>query len=552
MNSDDTVNHVNHINHTKDTNTESPEKLSSKESGKQDAESISSASNASSAIPSFTLWDYLKDELLASDFDALQELKRERVTNFLGIPWAIEKLMFFGFFICLDSFLYTFTILPLRIIIAIYSLIVRFISNFRKAPEKRTAYLNSSQWCDLLKGLLILLVYVSLQSVDASKMYHSIRGQSAIKLYVIFNVLEILDRLCCSFSGDILDSLFSNSTFGSKKSDSSSRGHLRPITFFSITLHVAINSYSNALLTLLLSNQFIEIKSSVFKRFEKENLFQLSCADIVERFNLVLFLTVIAIRNLIELSGSPSSSSSILPTSFIPLFPAMTTLETLLTPVIIVMASELIVDWLKHAFITKFNQIRSSIYDRYIDILSRDLVVGNPTRTPNGSNFIYRPKTFVDQSPLVSRRIGFAALPLACLTMRVVSQTITMISDLFQELEEDNESTKVAFANFATQSRGASILCCIIVFVVLLALKFLVGINLLVFAHRRYESMELRDAKDRARALQLQEQVKLEKEQRQTKNQMFSDPKHNLLEKQSQEINLDNIDRYTLFRSRIP
>ena len=45
-----------------------------------------------------------------------------------------------------------------------------------------------------------------------------------------------------------------------------------------LTLNVAINSFNNALLTLLLSNQFVEIKGSVFKRFEKENLFQLACS----------------------------------------------------------------------------------------------------------------------------------------------------------------------------------------------------------------------------------------------------------------------------------
>lgn len=49
-----------------------------------------------------------------------------------------------------------------------------------------------------------------------------------------------------------------------------------------ITLNVSINSFSNALLTLLVSNQFVEIKSSVFKKFEKENLFQLSCAGKVD------------------------------------------------------------------------------------------------------------------------------------------------------------------------------------------------------------------------------------------------------------------------------
>jgi hypothetical protein len=36
--------------------------------------------------------DYLKDELTVADFDSAQELKRERVTNFLGVPAAIEKV----------------------------------------------------------------------------------------------------------------------------------------------------------------------------------------------------------------------------------------------------------------------------------------------------------------------------------------------------------------------------------------------------------------------------------------------------------------------------
>ena len=45
-----------------------------------------------------------------------------------------------------------------------------------------------------------------------------------------------------------------------------------------ISLNVAINSYDHALLTLLVSNQFVEIKGSVFKKFEKDSLFQITCA----------------------------------------------------------------------------------------------------------------------------------------------------------------------------------------------------------------------------------------------------------------------------------
>ena len=42
--------------------------------------------------PPFSLWDYLREELLATDFDSHQELKWERVRNFLQMPLAMEKV----------------------------------------------------------------------------------------------------------------------------------------------------------------------------------------------------------------------------------------------------------------------------------------------------------------------------------------------------------------------------------------------------------------------------------------------------------------------------
>lgn len=106
----------------------------------------------------------------------------------------------------------------------------------------------------------------------------------------------------------------------------------------------------------------------------------------VERFQQVAFLLIITLRNVVELSES--SPSSILPSTFVPLIklPATATVSALMTPVMMVIASELIVDWLKHAFITKFNQIRPSIYGKYIDVLCKDLVVGSPGRLSGRRN----------------------------------------------------------------------------------------------------------------------------------------------------------------------
>jgi hypothetical protein len=57
------------------------------------AASFSTATGSASSSRQMSFIDYLKDELTVTDFDSAQELKRERVTNFLGVPAAIEKVI---------------------------------------------------------------------------------------------------------------------------------------------------------------------------------------------------------------------------------------------------------------------------------------------------------------------------------------------------------------------------------------------------------------------------------------------------------------------------
>jgi len=96
--------------------------------------------------------------------------------------------------------------------------------------------LKSSQKCDLLKGFLIIITCIVMCSLDPSRIYHSIRGQAVLKLYVVFNVLEICDKLCCSVGVDILDALFSKSTLGNPEQGiggaAYAKRQLKPITLF--------------------------------------------------------------------------------------------------------------------------------------------------------------------------------------------------------------------------------------------------------------------------------------------------------------------------------
>ncbi|KAI9806387.1 MAG: hypothetical protein M1826_004656 [Phylliscum demangeonii] len=456
------------------------------------------------------------------------KIKFERLLNFLLLPPQLEQTLWFGALACLDAWLYSFTILPLRFFIALgvlakwwavtWATEVREMSGFvygglgrmwirrqlfkggssikdplhdskaqlsggrsssnqmngtpaltfaarpdpkrAKHPSARHRRSQSTpstllpdHKADLLKGLVVLFSCIILMRFDASRMYHGIRGQAAIKVYVIYNVLEVGDRLLSALGQDVFECLFSREML-ERTPDGRSKLlgpfgmfllalgynviHSIALFYQVITLNVAVNSYSNALLTLLMSNQFVEIKSTVFKKFEKENLFQLTCADVVERFQLWLMLLIIAMRNIVEVGGislggsgsgplsfwsatsgpgSPQPTAHdasgggsvaggfVVPNSFT-IFPRWT--GQVFGPFLLVLGSEMLVDWLKHAYVTKFNNTKPAIYGRFLDVLAKD----------------YYSNAFSDQNP--TRRLGLPVLPLSCLFIRALVQTYQM------------------------------------------------------------------------------------------------------------------------------
>lgn len=225
-------------------------------------------------------------------------VKFERLKNFLFLPMFLEKTLMFGALACLDAWLWTFTILPMRFCIAFGVLFkwwayiagkeTRWLVGFvweglgrlwergrrgrglsrrpsfdgsrstdgesrsrsrareslhdgsinnppanhggpqgevpHRAPSTRArkgtngaarvpplrmqsrshngpfrhrrtkstpSNLTSFHKADLLQGLVIICSSVALMNLDASRMYHFIRAQSAVKLYVIYNLVEV-------------------------------------------------------------------------------------------------------------------------------------------------------------------------------------------------------------------------------------------------------------------------------------------------------------------------------------------------------------------------
>ncbi|XP_029582583.1 transmembrane anterior posterior transformation protein 1 homolog isoform X2 [Salmo trutta] len=341
--------------------------------------------------------------------------RRERVYTCMRIPRELEKLMIFGFFLCLDAFLYVFTLLPLRVLLALLHLFTLPCCGLRAnvCPycnrSSGSLLLQPAQVCDILKGLIMVLCYSMMHYVDYSMMYHLIRGQSVIKLYIIYNMLEVADRLFSSFGQDILDALYWTAT-EPKERKRDSIGvipHFIMAVFYvflhailimvqASTLNVAFNSHNKSLLTIMMSNNFVEIKGSVFKKFEKNNLFQMSNSDIKERFTNYVLLLIVCLRNMEQFSWNPDH------------------LWVLLPDVFMVIASEIAVDIIKHAFITKFNEITADVYSEYRASLAFDLV---SSRQKNACT---------DYSDSVARRMGFIPLPLAVLLIRVVMSSVNV------------------------------------------------------------------------------------------------------------------------------
>lgn len=355
-----------------------------------------------SDVPSF--WDYLWTELtrgysLDNDESRYKE-KQRKISAFLRIPIELEKFLFYGLLQCIEAFCYLSTFLPIRLVISLIGSLM--------CISKWTA----SNSCDFLKAFIVIVCSYLMTLIDTSVMYHQVRGQGVIKLYIFYNILEVADKLFSSFGQDIFDALFWSAT-------QSSSGYVRMFAHLFIaivytwlhtilvllqatTLNVAFNSHSQAVLTIIMSNNFVELKGSVFKKFAKANLFQMSCSDVRERFHIFTLLTVVVVRNMVAVNWKFDHFMEMLP------------------DLVLVMIAEVIVDWLKHAFITKFNEIPAEVYQDFTITIAFDVVRSRDK------------KAFSDYSDQVSRRMGFIPIPLTIMLIRVLTQTFDFTTPLAQ------------------------------------------------------------------------------------------------------------------------
>lgn len=365
--------------------------------------------------------------------EADQEL--EQLINMTRIPLRLEKFMLWTLLACFDCFLHYFTVMPLRIISDIFRV------------GKKGKWLSRTH-TERFMVFLIVIASIVLSKMDTSKAYHRIKRQSSVKLYMLFGVLEMADKMLASMGQSLFTVILSGKFFRQPRfrqflltgiSLAYLVCHGYVMVLQTVALNVAVNSYSNAFLTLLLSMQFAEIKASLLKRTDKEGLFQLAIADVVERSQITFILIIIALRNLF---ANSKIQSSLIPRSWTLHATSSVILGVLCGPMFSVIGSELLVDWVKHAYVTKFNRIRPKIYGKFLVIMCTDYTTSL--------------KKFCD-------RLG---LPIQALVVLF----IVMIRPTLSQMLEFNSVTNAAVA----------VIRCSLVFVCLIMIKMLLR-SLLIF-----------------------------------------------------------------------
>ncbi|KAL6768339.1 hypothetical protein ACKKBF_B38750 [Auxenochlorella protothecoides x Auxenochlorella symbiontica] len=396
---------------------------------------------------STAFWAYVGSELRPASAQGLPDdvwgqTERDRVYNaILAVPYQLERFQMAGVLVCLDSFLSIFTLVPLRLALALGAGVRRSVGNRRGREAEATARrhrgagvaplgagsqglgvrpskskqaphgdkppqaphrpqpLTGPQLYDLLLLGMFGCMMAFITSLNVGSIYYWLKDltHEFLKLSVLYTALELSDKICCSFGVDVLEALAASCTravAGPVRAPGAALAlaadvvvtlallltHCGVLLGQAMVFSVALNSKKNALVGLLIAANFGEIKGTVFKRFDAGKLYNLTCQDVVERFHLILILAFVVVE---EMGNSGHAAPN----------------AGLLAQCAEIFAAEAAIDVVKHAVLGKFNEIRPGVYREFM----RDLSEGVGASASNSSH----------------RLVGFEPFAAAALFLRI-------------------------------------------------------------------------------------------------------------------------------------
>lgn len=140
-----------------------------------------------------------------------------------------------------------------------------------------------------------------------------------------------------------------------------------------MVLNVSVNSFSDGFVPLLISHNFSELRSGLFRRFDLEHIYQLCLNDAFERFQLLFYLGIIAIHNFSSISWHIFSQNRML----------WVTIKAFLW----CMGIEFFVDIVKHVGVNRYNKPPINTYKNFRTMFRVNILSSFNSMPPYESSF---------------------------------------------------------------------------------------------------------------------------------------------------------------------
>lgn len=316
---------------------------------------------------------------------------------YLQTPFSLEKAIFLDSIERISQFLCT------------YRLILTILPNLFRIK-------NDEKYYDFLKAVTILSTLSLLRNFYPDRMYHSLKAQSLIRLYVLFNVLELAEKLIGTLVDDIARSI---NNAREQNKNNNSRINIQDESLTIGKSQIQESAFSSEVESARPSKHMISIMDTIISNesAEKEEIVEKDEKSIILHFFLAIFYILSTMGHtlilylqylIIQLSLNSSLSvlySLIISLQFLDLKGNVTKrgdkkmLFTLidndsmkrfyltiylaiaflsqwsesenfyfiecLEPTLIIFGFKILVDWIKHAFFCRYNGINLNNYSKY-------------------------------------------------------------------------------------------------------------------------------------------------------------------------------------------
>lgn len=318
------------------------------------------------------------------------------ILDLLKVVVKLERAIWCGFFLCLNSLLFCFSVLPLK------SLVSRRPHNY-------------------LRLLILIVISVLLNYVYSnSRLYHDLKEQDFVKITAAYNMVSISDRILTSYGAKVIENTFSPSAAPIKVLNCVLCAFYVFVHCFvqcvSLTLfEVALNSSVETISLIMITSSFVELKLSVFKKSSVKRLYYILCFDFIDRFQLLMYLFIILVKSLMKYPG---------------------TLHRNIDGVILVIFTSMTIDWIKHCYLVYVNNVDLRTYDEYVKFNMKQ----NLQRSLNANKTIkytLEVDNVLDYASSVALSFKFVALPHACLVTprQILREIVPLLLSTYYTLE---------------------------------------------------------------------------------------------------------------------